>query len=291
MSVNVDNAIILAAGTASRFAPISYEKHKALITVKGEILIERQIRQLLEAGIKEIVIVTGYKSEDFEYLKEKYKEVILIKNEEYLTKNNNSSIKAAEKYLKNSYICSSDNYFPINPFKKKLECSFYSALFSKGKTKEWCITTDENDFIVDVKIGGENSWFMLGHVFWDKEFSHKFLKILNSIYNDKETRDKLWETIYIDNIKELPMKIQKYNHDEIIEFDTLDELRKFDDTYINNSNSKILFYLSSLLKCEEKEMEDFKTLKSNSNEAIGFIFKLRNKQYKYKYKDKKLEVL
>ena len=46
MSYKVDNAIIMAAGTSSRFAPLSYEMPKALIEVKGEILIERQIRQL-----------------------------------------------------------------------------------------------------------------------------------------------------------------------------------------------------------------------------------------------------
>ena len=46
----VDNAIILAAGLSSRFAPISYEKPKGLLHVRGEILIERQIRQLQESG-------------------------------------------------------------------------------------------------------------------------------------------------------------------------------------------------------------------------------------------------
>ena len=82
----VDNAVIMAAGTASRFAPLSYETHKALITVKGEVLIERQIRQLKEAGVPEIYIVTGYKSEQFEYLKEKFG-VHLVHNSEYLVRN------------------------------------------------------------------------------------------------------------------------------------------------------------------------------------------------------------
>ena len=54
---NVDNAVIMAAGTSSRFAPLSFELPKALIAVKGEILIERQIKQLQQAGIKEIYIV------------------------------------------------------------------------------------------------------------------------------------------------------------------------------------------------------------------------------------------
>ena len=113
--MKVDNAIIMAAGTSSRFAPLSFERPKALIEVRGEILIERQIRQLRKAGIEEIVIITGYMAEQFEYLKEKYK-VILIHNPDYLIRNNNSSIYAARNYLKNSYICSSDNYFLENPF-------------------------------------------------------------------------------------------------------------------------------------------------------------------------------
>ena len=39
--IYVDNAIIMAAGMATRLAPLSYEKPKALLNIKGEILIER----------------------------------------------------------------------------------------------------------------------------------------------------------------------------------------------------------------------------------------------------------
>ena len=45
----VKNAIIMAAGMSSRFAPLSYEIPKGLLQVKGERLIEREIRQLQEA--------------------------------------------------------------------------------------------------------------------------------------------------------------------------------------------------------------------------------------------------
>ena len=50
----VNNAIILAAGMSTRFAPLSYEKPKGLLNVKGEVLIERQIKQLHSVGIKDI---------------------------------------------------------------------------------------------------------------------------------------------------------------------------------------------------------------------------------------------
>ena len=108
--IKVDNAIIMAAGSSSRFAPLSFEKHKAMTVVRGEVLIERQIQQLKAVGIPEIIIVTGYKAEQFEYLVHKYG-VNLIHNPDYLTRNNNSSIWAVRNMLKNSYICSADNYF------------------------------------------------------------------------------------------------------------------------------------------------------------------------------------
>ena len=131
--MKVYNAIILAAGTASRFAPLSYEIPKGLVEVKGEILIERQIKQLKEAGIPAIIIVTGYKSQSFAYLKDKYN-VVLVHNPDYLTRNNHSSIYAVRDYLKNSYICSSDNYFIKNPFTAEVEESYYSAIYAQGKT-------------------------------------------------------------------------------------------------------------------------------------------------------------
>ena len=53
------NAIILAAGKSSSFAPFTYERPKGLFCVKGEILIERQIEQLHKAGIYEIYVVVG----------------------------------------------------------------------------------------------------------------------------------------------------------------------------------------------------------------------------------------
>ena len=286
--MKVDNAIIMAAGTASRFAPLSYEKPKALIEVRGEVLIERQIRQLREAGIEEVVVVTGYKAEQFEYLKDKYG-VVLINNPYYLTRNNNSSIYAAREYIKNSYICSSDNYFITNPFESDVDESYYSAVYMEGDTGEWCISED-GGWIKDVKVGGQDSWVMLGHVFWTESFSRSFLHILEDEYEWPETADKLWETIYIEHINELPMKIRKYPTDFIFEFDTLDELREFDTSYITNTRSEILKKVAGELGVEEKEIRSVKAFKDKDNAAAGFTFET-GKKYRYYYKTEKMEEL
>ena len=285
MSYCVDNAIILAAGTGSRFAPLSYEKHKAMIEVKGEVLIERQIRQLQEAGIPEIILVVGYKKEQFYYLQEKFG-VRIVENNDFLTRNNNSSIYAVREYLKNTYICSSDNYFAQNPFTLEVEDSYYAAVYAAGNTKEWCMTEDVNGYINSVCIGGSDAWYMLGHTFWSEEFSRKFLKILNSIYNKPGTAGLMWESIYIEHLDELKMKIRKYPDPAIFEFDTLDELRAFDESYISNTRSEILKRIARDLVCKEEDIVNVTAYKTADNSAEGIRFYIKNIPYEYNYEEK-----
>ncbi|MBR4845770.1 MAG: NTP transferase domain-containing protein, partial [Bacteroidaceae bacterium] len=155
------NAIIMAAGTASRFVPLSAERPKGLLEVKGEILIERQIRQLQEADISDITIVVGYKTEMFEYLKEKFG-VSIVLNEDYYRYNNTSSVIRVLDKLGNTYICSSDNYFPENVFIEEPSQSYYSALYADGETNEYCLTIDAKDNIIEVAVGGHDAWYMIG---------------------------------------------------------------------------------------------------------------------------------
>lgn len=288
MAISVDNAIILAAGVSSRFAPLSYEMPKALIQVKGEILIERQIHQLREAGIQQVIIVTGYKHEAFDYLRDQ-EDVILLWNSAYHERNNHSSIYLAKDYIRNSYICSSDNYFTINPFEKEVKDAYYAAVYAKDWTNEWCLTLDANDHIKDVQISGENAWYMLGHVFWDEKFSRKFMEILEREYLLPETKSKLWESIYIDHIDELDLKVRRYAPEEIMEFDSLEELRLFDSSYKNHSQSKILQGIAHKLNCEEEELQQITVIKGESEaDAIGFSFAYKDAQYQYFYTGEEL---
>ena len=288
MGYKVDNAIIMAAGTASRFAPLSYERPKALIEVKGEILIERQIRQLREAGVEQIIIVVGYMKEQFMYLRDKFG-VEIIENNDYLTRNNNSSIYVAKEYIKNTYICSSDNYFSENPFESEVDCAYYAAVYADGETKEWCMTEDEDGFINSVTVGGSNAWFMLGHPFWSEEFSKRFLEILESVYELPETANLLWESIYMAHLDKLKMKIRKYSESVIFEFDTLDELRGFDESYISNTRSAILKSIACELACEESDITEVTACKTLDNSASGMRFKANGKYYEYTYNIKKLK--
>ena len=288
MSYKADNAIVMAAGTSSRFAPLSFERPKALIEVRGEILLERQIKQLKDAGLPEIIVVTGYMKEQFEYLKDKFG-VKLVHNPEYLTRNNNSTILRVADYLHNSYICSSDNYFTENPFETVVDGGYYSAEYADGETAEWCMTEDADGFIDSVTIGGRNAWYMMGHAFWDEKFSRKFLEILDDIYDIPETADKLWEKIYMEHLDELKLRMRRYAPGVIFEFDTLDELRLFDASYVSDTRSAILKKIAETIGCSEADLVDVRSYKTSNNAAAGVRLAALGKHYEYNYATQELK--
>lgn len=223
-----DNAVILAAGMAIRFVPFSLTKPKGLARVEDEPLIERQIRQIREAGIKDVYVVTGYLAEQYDYLRDSFG-VGLIHNSDYAVRNNHSSIFAARDVINNTYICSSDNYFTLNPFEPSVDMAYYALQYSEEHTDEWCVTEDSDGIIDSVHIGGSKSWYMLGHVFWDEAFSKSFLEILDDVYDDPGTVDMLWEHIFINNLPGLKMKARKYPPGTIYEFDTYEDLKRFEE--------------------------------------------------------------
>ena len=98
--------------------------------------------------------------------------------------------------LGNTYICSSDDYFTVNPFEKYVYKAFYAATFVEGETKEWCIKQGVGGRIESVTVGGRDSLVMLGHVYFDRAFSRTFVDILEREYDLPATADKLWEEIY-----------------------------------------------------------------------------------------------
>ncbi len=56
-------AIILAAGQGSRLTPLTAEIPKALLDIGGQTLIGRQIDALASAGLRDFVVITGFRPE------------------------------------------------------------------------------------------------------------------------------------------------------------------------------------------------------------------------------------
>lgn len=227
----VDNAIIMAAGYSARCMPLSNVLPKGLFRVKGEILIEREIEQLQRAGIEEIIVVTGFMQEKFQYLKDKYG-VILVHNEDYDKYNNMASLYAAQKYMKNSYILCSDNYYVDNVFHSYVEAPYYSCVYSTDYCDEFCVLDEDAEgFITSIHRGGAKAWYTIGDCFFNKKFSEKFVNYMNAEWDDLSTRNMLMDDFHIRHIEELKLKKIERENNKVLEFDTLEEFRAFDETF------------------------------------------------------------
>lgn len=274
------NAIIMAAGTSSRFVPLSAECPKGLLEVKGEVLVERQMRQLKEAGIADITLVVGYKADMFAYLGDKYG-VEIVLNEDFARYNNTSSLIRVIDKLDNTFVCSSDNYFPENVFMNDSDDSYYSALYAEGETNEYCLTTNAEGYITDVRVGGRDAWYMVGHVFFNHAFSEAFRKIMIEEYKNETTKQGYWEDLYIRYLDQLPkMKINRYKEGDIQEFDNLDELRLFDVSYVGDTRSSVVKSICKSLNIQEADVYGFKNIKHHGD-FLHFQFKVGDITYEY----------
>ena len=277
----VDNAIVLAAGMSTRFVPFSYEKPKGLTVVKGEVLIERQIRQLKEAGVKEIILVLGHMMEKFLYLIEKYGVKVVVNNE-YRYKNTHSSVYFARDYLKNSYICCADNYFPKSVFHRYEYHSLYSVLYMEGTWRgERGVTTDNKGLIIATQRPAVDQWVMNGYAYFDREFSKSFKSILEDMWNAPGSDSLYWEQVYAEHVDELALYAVKYTDTQVMEFDSVAELEKFDPEFIKYNDMALTRNVCSTLNCTASDIHNIRPIqKGYTNKS--FKFTCRGKEYIYR---------
>lgn len=280
MMAKVENAIILAAGMGSRMAPLTYNCPKGLIEVRGESLIERQICQLLEKGIRDIIIVTGYQKEAFDVLKKKYEgNVTLLHNPYYEKKNNISSMYLAREYLKNTYILSSDNYYTENIFNSEESESWYCAITDGIPRQEWGLDLDEFGKIVAIhKTAEVNQPFMYGAVYFNRAFSEKFRLILEKEYADLATHGFLWEEILKKHLAELEIKARLESKTVVYEIESFEELRAFDGKYRKASGNFLIELISKFFQVGEEEITNIQPQKMGlTNDS--FVFCIRGRHY------------
>lgn len=278
----VNNAIILAAGMSTRFVPVSYELPKGLISVKGDVLVERLIEQLQEAGVPEIVLVVGYMMEKFFYLREKYN-VKLVVNNEFAVKNTHSSIYAARDYLSNTYIVCSDNYYPKNMFHQYEYRAFYCSIYLPGISYvERAFTFDSDHLITDTNKPSHDQWIMYGHAYYDQTFTDKFKPILESYYGRPGIEYMYWETVYAENVKELPMYVLPCTDQDILEFDSMEELKAFDPDFITHNRVRVFEHICNTLHCEPSDIREIEIIKKGLNNC-SFKFTCKDTPYVYRH--------
>lgn len=66
MKTSVEKAIILSAGQGRRLSPLTDNRPKCLIELSGRTVLDWQLHHLAVAGVKEVVVVTGFGADQVE---------------------------------------------------------------------------------------------------------------------------------------------------------------------------------------------------------------------------------
>ena len=277
------NAIILAAGKSTRFAPFTYEKPKGLFRVKREILIERQIEQLHEAGIKNIYVVVGYMKEKFFYLEQKYG-VQLIVNNSFAKKENLYSIFVAKEHLGDTFICCVDQYFPANLFTEKnpFNQSYRQCVYQFGKFNEFAIDYSDANVITNVAVGGTDQMAMVGFAYFNETFSKKFRTYLEKEINDFGVANMFWEEFYAKHQRDLTLYMKEYRPQDILEFESIEDLRQYDSEFLLNIDSEIINNICSVLHCNPNSIVNIKIISAGLTN-VSFGFDVDNTRYVYRH--------
>lgn len=278
------NAVILAAGKSTRFAPFTYEKPKGLFRVRGEILIERQIRQLKEAGIQNIYIIIGYMKEKFFYLEQSFG-VKLVVNNEFGKRGNLYSLYKVKEYLGNTYICCADHYFVTNPFlhDENLEnISYRACIYYRGRFREFAVECSDAEVITDFCVGGADTYAMVGHAYMNKKFSLMFRAFMEREINDFGVASMFWEEFYARHQKQLTFYKKEYSVGSILEFESVEDLRQFDSEFLENIDSEIIANIAETLHCKPEDIKNIDIINAGLTN-VSFSFETEGRKYVYRH--------
>lgn len=227
----VKRAIFLAAGFGSRLVPITLNTPKPLVLVKGKKIIETLLDACVKAEIEEIIIVTGYLSDQFEILLKKYPNIKFIKNDIYNEANNISSAYLVRDRFSNAYVLESDLYLYNPDLIRKYE--YQSNFLGKKveRTDDWCFEV-KNGIITKQKVGGYDCYQMYGISYYDEFDSKNMEKDIENVFNSPGGKEKYWEQVILDVCKNnYKIHIRECQEGDIIEIDTFNELKQIDKIY------------------------------------------------------------
>lgn len=266
------NAIILAAGYGLRMVPINMDCPKGLLTVDGEHLIDRLIKQLKEKGINDITVVVGFMKEKYEYLIDTFG-VKLVYNKDYSTKNNLHSLNCVVNKISNTYIIPCDIWCVKNPFSDTEFYSWYmlNELIDSNST----VRVTRNQSIENIKKEQSGNK-MIGISYISENDSKQLKDNIKKLCKDIANDNVFWEKALFD-MGNIEVNANIMLSSEVTEINSYEQLRELDCSSKELENES-LEVISKTLNCKNEDIKNIKTLKKGMTNR-SFIFTVDSKKY------------
>ena len=225
----------MAAGLGSRMHPLTDTIAKPLVKVNGIPLIETVLVALERRGVAEIYVVTGYKAEQFVALAEKHPNVRLVHNASYATVNNiNSVAVVADKMIgSDCFICEADLFVANEDVLcRDLSRSGYFGKMVVGRSDDWVFDTDATGRIVRIGKCGVDCFNMVGISYFKAADASKIAAAVSDAAKHPENARLFWDEVVDRLVKsgKLDLVVHIVSQDDIIECDTVEDLKKLEAT-------------------------------------------------------------
>ena len=223
----------MAAGLGSRMRPLTETVAKPLVKVNGTPLIETVIAALERRGVSEIYVVTGYKAEQFVALAERHPQIRLVHNAEYATKNNINSVAVVADKMASSdcFVCEADLFLPrADVLVRDLSRSGYFGKMVAGFSDDWVFDTDPAGRVTRVGKCGTDCFNMVGISYFRREDAAKIANAVVDAVKKPENAGLFWDEVVDRLVKsgELDLVVHPVSPNEVIECDTIEDLRKLE---------------------------------------------------------------
>ncbi len=274
-------AVILAAGKSSKFFPPLYDKPKGLFTFNGEVLIERQIRQLKEAGIDDITVVIGYEKEQFFYLEDLFG-VELVVSTRYNDEMSLSSLDIVRDRLGGSLVCCADHWYAENPFAGfEAGRSMRLVRHSADTRGEFTVEIAPDGRLGNLRVGVGVGASLVGYAYFTPELAGRMFELYDSERGTVGIKSLHWEQFWGRHADELPL----YAVDApegFREFDSLGDLARIDASVLDNVSRTAIENICRLLDCGKGDISEVEPLNKGLTN-VSFSFYVRGHKYVYRH--------
>lgn len=231
-------AVILAAGTASRLRPLTNDTPKSLLNIGTRPLLQRSMDALIQNGIREFVIVTGYLSEKIRtFVTQTYSDnikVTFINNDIYDKTNNIYSLWLARPEADGEEILLLDSDLLYDPkiVTEVLDCEAENVLtliqHDLGE-EEMKVVIDPNGLILEINktcnpsiATGES----LGIEKMGRDYTRALFHELDTMINNEKLDNVFYELAFERLIKSgYTYRVLNVSHLFSCELDTVEDFQ------------------------------------------------------------------